>query len=63
MYFDQATKHDVLGRLANALAPDGYLVLGSAETVLGSGKGLEPLVNTRGIYVKAGAQSQRAAAG
>jgi chemotaxis protein methyltransferase CheR len=62
MYFDQATKHDVLGRLANALAPDGYLVLGSAETVLGSGKGLEPLVNTRGIYVKARAQS-RAAAG
>jgi len=63
MYFDQATKHDVLGRLANALAPDGYLVLGSAETVLGSGKGLELLANARGIYVKAGAQSQRAAAG
>ena len=62
MYFDQATKHDVLGRLVNALAPDGYLVLGSAETVLGSGKRLEPLVNTRGIYVKARAQS-RAAAG
>jgi len=61
MYFDQATKHDVLGRLANALAPDGYLVLGSAETVLGSGKGLEPLVSTRGIYVKARAQSRVAA--
>jgi len=61
MYFDQATKHDVLGRLENALAPDGYLVLGSAETVLGSGKGLEPLVSTRGIYVKARAQSRVAA--
>ena len=56
MYFDSSLKHDVLGRLSDALAPDGYLVLGSAETVLGSGKGLEPLVNARGIYVKSGAQ-------
>jgi chemotaxis protein methyltransferase CheR len=63
IYFDQPTKHDVLGRLADALAPDGYLVLGTAETVLGSGKGLEPLVNARGIYVKSGAQPPRAAAG
>ena len=62
IYFDQSMKHDVLGRLADALAPDGYLVLGAAETVLGSGKGLEPLVNARGIYVKAGAQPPRAAA-
>ena len=56
MYFDSSLKHDVLGRLSDALAADGYLVLGSAETVLGSGKGLEPLVNARGIYVKSGAQ-------
>ena len=61
IYFDQQMKHDVLGRLADALAPDGYLVLGSAETVLGYGKNLEPLVNARGIYVKSGAQ--HAAAG
>jgi len=63
MYFDQTMKHEALGRLSGALATDGYLVLGSAETVLGSGKGLEPLVNARGIYVKAGAQPPRAAAG
>ncbi len=61
IYFDQQLKHEVLGRLADALAPDGYLVLGSAETVLGYGKKLEPLVN--GIYVKSGAQPPRAAAG
>ena len=58
MYFDPPLKHDILGRLADALAPDGYLVLGSAETVLGSGKGIEPLVNARGIYVKSSAQSR-----
>jgi chemotaxis protein methyltransferase CheR len=61
IYFDQPTKHDVLGRMADILAQDGYLVLGSAETVLGSGKGLEPLVNARGIYVKSGAQPRAAA--
>ena len=63
IYFDQPLKHDVLGRLSDALAPDGYLVLGSAETMLGSGKGLEPLVNARGIYVKSGAQPPRVVAG
>jgi chemotaxis protein methyltransferase CheR len=62
IYFDQQMKLDVLGRLADALAPDGYLVLGSAETVLGYGKALEPLGNARGIYVKSGMQP-RAAAG
>jgi len=61
IYFDQQMKHDVLGRLADALAPDGYLVLGSAETVLGYSKKLEPLVNARGIYVKSGPQLLRAA--
>jgi chemotaxis protein methyltransferase CheR len=63
IYFDPPMKHDVLGRLSDALAPDGYLVLGSAETVLGSGKGLEPLVNARGIYVKSGAQAPRVVSG
>jgi chemotaxis protein methyltransferase CheR len=63
IYFDQQTKHDVLCHLADALSPDGYLVLGAAETVVGSGKGLRPMVNARGIYVKSGAQPPRAAAG
>jgi chemotaxis protein methyltransferase CheR len=63
MYFDQETKHNILGRLAQVLASDGYLVLGSAETVLGSGKEFEPIVNARGIYVKSGFQPPRAAVG
>ncbi len=32
IYFDDATKRAVLGRLAAQLASDGYLVLGAAET-------------------------------
>jgi chemotaxis protein methyltransferase CheR len=35
IYFDDATKRAMLARLASRLAPDGYLVLGAAETTTG----------------------------
>lgn len=35
MYFDSETKTDVFERLAPALAPDGYLVIGHTETTSG----------------------------
>ena len=35
IYFDAATKTDVLRRLAAALNPDGAVLLGAAETVIG----------------------------
>jgi chemotaxis protein methyltransferase CheR len=35
IYFDDATKRAVLARLAQRLAPDGYLVLGAAEVTTG----------------------------
>lgn len=31
IYFDNATKIDVLNRIASSMAPDGYLMVGSAE--------------------------------
>src|SRR3984893_17104792 len=35
IYFDQETKSNIFRRLAKALEPDGFLVLGAAETVVG----------------------------
>jgi chemotaxis protein methyltransferase CheR len=52
IYFDQKTKQDVMDRLSRSLADDGYLVLGSAETVLGLGKSFTPMESARGIYRK-----------
>jgi chemotaxis protein methyltransferase CheR len=34
IYFDVETKKSILGRVAQLLRPDGYLLLGSAETTL-----------------------------
>ena len=40
IYFDAATKADVLERLSRVLACDGHLLLGSAETTLGTSSSL-----------------------
>ncbi|MDE2577490.1 MAG: protein-glutamate O-methyltransferase CheR [Hyphomicrobiales bacterium] len=42
MYMEPARRADVLKRLCAQLAPDGYLVLGAAETVVGLSEELEP---------------------
>jgi chemotaxis protein methyltransferase CheR len=51
IYFDQPTKTDVLRRLSNALAPEGVLLLGAAETVIGLTDALLPHPDHRGLYV------------
>lgn len=50
IYFDQKTKSDVLGRISRQLAPDGFLYLGGAETVLGVSDRLQLMPGQRGIY-------------
>ncbi|MGR7994613.1 CheR family methyltransferase [Xanthobacter sp. ZOL 2024] len=51
IYFDTPTKADILGRMARVLAPDGYLVLGAAETVIGISDAFKLLTGHRGTYV------------
>jgi chemotaxis protein methyltransferase CheR len=52
IYFDQATKTEILGRLAKSLPDDGYLVLGAAETVVGLTDAFKPVAGKRGLFQK-----------
>ena len=51
IYFDMETKRDILRRVRQVLAPDGYLFLGAAETTIGVDDGWERvLVGRSAIY-------------
>jgi chemotaxis protein methyltransferase CheR len=50
IYFDQPTKTKVLERMGRILAPDGFLYLGGAETVIGVTERFQPLQGYRGVY-------------
>jgi chemotaxis protein methyltransferase CheR len=50
IYFDPPTKRHVLGHVRRVLAPDGLLVLGSTETVLGITHDFELMAGARGLY-------------
>ncbi|TXM65911.1 protein-glutamate O-methyltransferase CheR [Methylobacterium sp. WL120] len=50
IYFDTPTKADILGRLADRLGPEGALLLGAAETVIGLTDRLSPNPQHRGLY-------------
>lgn len=53
IYFEPTTKADVLQRIERQLAPDGYLLLGAAETVIGLSDRFKPHPERRGVYVAA----------
>jgi len=55
IYFDQETKKKILGSISQMLAPDGVLLLGGAETVLGLCDAFQPSPEQRGIYRLTGA--------
>jgi chemotaxis protein methyltransferase CheR len=50
IYFEPATKLDVLTRIGRVLRPDGFLVLGGAETVVGLTDDFRPVPSLRSIY-------------
>jgi chemotaxis protein methyltransferase CheR len=51
IYFDQDTKVGVLNRIARLLEPEGFLMLGAAETVVGLTEAFKPMPDKRGLYV------------
>jgi chemotaxis protein methyltransferase CheR len=50
IYFDQPTKTDILSRISKVMTPDGFLVLGAAETVVGLSDAFKPMPDRRGLY-------------
>lgn len=52
IYFDIETKKNILESMASLLAPDGFLFLGSTETVLGVTEVFKPVTGHRGLYAR-----------
>lgn len=50
IYFEQSTKSDVLERIGKVMTPDGYLVLGAAETIIGLTDKFKGVEGSRGLY-------------
>ncbi|MBA3049013.1 MAG: protein-glutamate O-methyltransferase CheR [Alphaproteobacteria bacterium] len=61
IYFDIETKRQILDHVSRAMAADGSLLLGSAETVLGVSSAVEPVPGLRGLYRPAGRTLARSA--
>lgn len=54
IYFDEATKADILTRMAKRLSPGGVLMLGGTESVLDKAVPLDTLEGLRGVYTARG---------
>ena len=50
IYFDLETKLSIFERLAKVMEPDGMLMLGAAETVVGVTDAFKPYPDRRGLY-------------
>lgn len=61
IYFDQATKTEVLDRLARVVAQDGFLILGAAETTIGLTPAFRSVPDKRGLYAPGDPAADRAA--
>lgn len=60
IYFDRETKADILNRMARQMAPDAYLVLGAAETIIGLSDEYKMVPGVRGLYQRS---AEKAAGG
>jgi chemotaxis protein methyltransferase CheR len=50
IYFDQETKTRIFERLSKVIEPDGFMVLGAAESVVGISDAFKPYPDRRGLY-------------
>ncbi|WP_300974542.1 protein-glutamate O-methyltransferase CheR [Sphingomonas sp. LHG3406-1] len=50
LYLNDSTRRKAFDRLSSALAPDGWLMLGAGETVIGQATALETDRDMRGLY-------------
>jgi chemotaxis protein methyltransferase CheR len=63
IYFDQDTKINIFNRLCRIMEPDGFLVLGAAETVVGLTDAFKPYPDKRGLYRPNDARAAKTPAG
>jgi chemotaxis protein methyltransferase CheR len=50
IYFDQTTKTNIFERMSRIIEPDGMLMLGAAESVVGITDAFRPCADKRGLY-------------
>jgi chemotaxis protein methyltransferase CheR len=62
IYFDPDTKAGIFDRLARAIEPDGIMVLGAAESVVGISDAFKPYPERRGLYRPNAVRTARAGA-
>jgi len=60
IYFDQDTKTGALDRIADIMAPDGFLVLGASETTIGLTDKLKMIEGMRSLHAPCGPDERRA---
>lgn len=61
LYFSPERRREAFDRLAASLAPDGYLMLGAGETVIGQTEAFASSPELRGLYRKTAALRVKAA--
>jgi chemotaxis protein methyltransferase CheR len=61
LYLNNERRAQVFDRIANAMSPDGYLMLGAGETVIGQTRRFEADQDSRGLYRPVGAGEDRRA--
>jgi chemotaxis protein methyltransferase CheR len=54
IYFDAPRKTDILQRMSRQLAPDGFLMLGASESLIGLKTDLVAMPDNRAVYTRAG---------